>query len=169
MTFVNIDHHLEPYWGEDTEWVHKGQKRHSTIKFLPIETYSIQIRDFKVTLMVRPFTRTSRRDEARVRSEWAQGYVKALKWINREFVDSKICLVADGGFFVYIPLAELDKAGFYFIVRGSRGSFGIRRIMKNIDFKSALPNEGDVLEAEGTLFPQGITSLSPDCPSDQYS
>ena len=61
--------------------------------------------------MVRPYTRTSRRDEAEVRLKWAQGYVKALKWINREFVANKICLVADGGFFVSILLAELDKAG----------------------------------------------------------
>jgi len=48
VTFVNVDHHLEPYWGEDTEWIHKGPERHSTIKFLPIETYSIQIRDWCV-------------------------------------------------------------------------------------------------------------------------
>ena len=155
VTFVNLDHHFEPYWGEDTLWIRKGRKRHSTVKFLPLETYSIQIEDFKITLMARPYKWVTRKGDPKKRLEWAEGYVEALKWINREFIANKVCLVADGGFFVAIILAKLDEAGFYFVVRGPRSSPRIREIMQKIDFNSILPNENDVLEVDGYSISSG--------------
>jgi len=155
ITFVNLDTHLEPYWGKKSEWVRGGKRRQGTTKFMPIETFSLQHSGFKITLAAKPLKKSSRRDKPIERLRWAEGYTRLAKWIEKEFLLGEICLVMDGGYFRALLLAKLDVAGVYFIARASRGAVGIRRIMKEMDFDRLLPREGDVLEYCGYSISSG--------------
>jgi len=155
IIFVNLDTHLEPYWGEKNGWIHGGKRRQGTTKFMPIETFSLQHSSFKITLAAKPKKKSSRRDKPIERLKWAEEYTRLAKWVEKEFLSGKICLVMDGGYFKALLLAKLDEAGIYFITRASRSAIGIRRIMKTIEFDKLLPREGDVLEYHGYSISSG--------------
>lgn len=143
LLFMNIDTHLEPYWGEPTEWSiltrrNKGSKQH-----MKIETFSIQLEEFKITLLVRQFHRPgrSKKPTRKEIEDWAEGYVRALVWIKKTYTprEMPICIVFDGEYFDTFLLDGLDKAGFFFITRATLGAAGIRKLVKQEKIKETLP------------------------------
>jgi len=143
LLFINVDTHLEPYWGEPTEWSVLTRPNKGSNQHMKIETFSIQLEEFKITLLARQFRRPgrSKRPTRKEIEDWVGEYIQALKWIKKTYAPRAmlICIVFDGEYFDVLLLDGLDKSGFFFITRATLGAAGIRKLVNQEKIRETLP------------------------------
>jgi len=142
FAFINIDTHLEPYWGKPTEWTVRSRRSKGSSQHMKIETFSIQLEEFKITLLVRQFHRPgrSKKPTRREIEDWVEGYIRALNWIKKTYIPrvALLCIVFDGEYFDTFLLSGIDEVGYFFITRATLGATGIRSLVKQEKIRETL-------------------------------